>query len=149
MKTFFQYAALVSLSILGVLGILHLGSSLKAPASVGGRWAVQMTVPQGSLPACIPLSPGTGTRELVISQSGPVLAITFNDSRETTLSGNLEGLSIHAVSKHEPVWQLIAEVDREVEPDQLSGTLTSDGCAVPIELMGVRQPHQTSLTGEH
>jgi hypothetical protein len=149
MKTVLQYAVLVGASIIVILGILHVGRNLKAPASVGGRWTLQVTKSQDSDPACDPLSSISFPPELLISQSGPELVLTINNAEKITYTGKLDGLKINARSNHEPAWQFVAEIDRQVEPDQLSGSLRSDECAAAIELKGIRLPHQTSLTGEH
>lgn len=149
MKSFLQYAALVGIFVLGVLGILRLGHSLQAPASVGGNWTLQLTLPPGLDPACTLALPGTDSAVLEISQSGPELVLTLNDANQTTFSGQLAGLKINASSKQEPGWQLEADVDRQPEPDRLVGTLASGSCAASIQVVGIRQPHSTSLTGQH
>ena len=149
MKTFLQYAVLVSVSILAILGIIHLGRGLRAPASVGGRWALQDTHASAEDIACIPISLDADNSEMSISQSGPELVLTFNDGSKTKFTGKLQGLKITARSKRDPELRLVAEVDRQAEPDRLSSTITSDQCAAAIQLTGVRQQHETSLTGEH
>ena len=149
MRTFSQYSALVGIFLLGVLGILRLGSRLQAPASVGGHWTVYLAFPNQPSPVCALAWLGTGSTELVISQSGPELTLTWNAPSPITFKGELSGFTIHAVSKDAPRWQLAAEVDRHADRDVLMGTLTSETCAGSIQLDGVRQPHAASLTGKN
>jgi hypothetical protein len=148
-KTFLQYAVLVGVSVLAILGIIHLGQGLRAPASVGGRWALQATQASAADLDCLSFSFAAEPSELSISQSGPELALTFNDSGQTKFTGKLQGLKITARSRRDPELHLVAEVDRQAEPDQLSSTIASEQCAAAIQLTGVRLPHGTSLTGEH
>jgi hypothetical protein len=149
MRAFLQYSALVGIFLLGVLGILRLGSRLQAPASVGGHWTLHLTFPNQPDAVCAPSWLGTGSTELVISQSGPELTLTWNSLSPITFKGELSGVTIHAASKDAPGWRLVAEVDRQADPDVLKGTLVSETCAGSIQLGGVRQPHDTSLTGKN
>lgn len=149
MRAFLQYSALVGIFLLGVLGILRLGSRLQAPASVGGHWTLHLTFPNRPDPVCALDWLGTGSTELVISQSGPELTLTWKAPGPITFKGELSGLTIHAVSKDAPGWQLEAEVDRHADPDVLTGTLTSETCAGVIQLDGARQPHVTSRKGKN
>jgi len=150
MRASLQYSALVGIFLLGVLGILRLGSRLQAPASVEGHWTLHFsTLPNQPDLVCTPAWLGTNSTELVISQSGRELALTWNAPSPITFKGELSGFTIHAASKDAPGWQLAAEVDRHADPDVLMGTLSSETCAGAIQLEGVRKPHVTSFTGKN
>jgi hypothetical protein len=80
--------------------------------------------------------------QMVISQSGPELLIVFNDAAHTAMTGTLSGLSIAAETSgaSTPVLRLTADVDRQSEPHQLSGSLQAVGCNGPLDLTGVLLP---------
>jgi hypothetical protein len=149
MKVIFQYFMMIGISILGILGILQLGKSLEAPPSVGGVWSVQWADLAPAISACPSVAFGEKSPKLTISQSGEELLITFPDANRTTFSGRLQGFLIDARAKHDPGLLLQATVDRQADPDQLQGTLTSSQCGTAINLTGLRQGHLPSLTGEH
>jgi hypothetical protein len=149
MKTVFQYFILVGVSVLGILGILRLGQGLKAPASVGGVWSLQWANPVSVKSNCPSISFEAESPEILISQSGPAVVITLHDATQTTFSGRLSELTIDARAKRNPQLHLVASIDRQVEPDQLQGVLTSNQCAVAINFTGTRLEHLPSLTGVH
>jgi hypothetical protein len=149
MKVILQYFMMIGISILGILGILQLGKSLEAPASVGGVWSVQWPDLAQATAACPSIAFGAESPELTISQSGRELLITFQDSNRTAFSGRLQGLTIDAGAKQDPDLHFEATIDRQAEPDRLQGRLASSQCGIAISLTGLRQGHLPSLTGEH
>ena len=80
--------------------------------------------------------------QMVISQSGTDLLIVFNDAAHTGMTGSLSGLSIAAETSSASTFelQLAAEVDRQVEPHRLSGSLQASGCDRQLGLTGVLLP---------
>jgi hypothetical protein len=146
MKAVLQYFILLSVSLLCILGIMRVGQGLKAPASIGGLWSLEWVNPISVPSNCQLASFEAGPPELLISQSGPEVVITLQD---TSFSGKLSELTIDARAKRNPDLHLFASIDRQAEPDQLQGVLASDQCAAVFDFKGSRQGHLPSLTGEH
>jgi hypothetical protein len=141
-KTITYYLLFVGLPLLGVVGALWSGRSLAAPASVGGAWA--LLIPEQPALKCQAFAGWKGEMQMVISQSGPNLLVIFGDPAHAALTGILSGLSITAENIGIPQLQLAAEVDREADPHQLSGSLQVAGCAPPLDFTGYLQPDNTS-----
>jgi len=121
MKSFLLYPALVGIPLAGLLGILHAGSRLEAPASIGGSWRLDAPSPPG---------------EIVISQSGVHLAVEMDGVR---MRGEIRGDSLVALAppagntpRAIPCGtglgrELRARVDREADPHRLTGTVGVPG----------------------
>jgi hypothetical protein len=139
----------LGVSVLGILGIMQLGQGLKAPASVGGVWSLRWANPVAVKTNCPSIPFEAEVPELLISQSGREVVVTLHDAPHTTFSGELGELTIDARAKRNPSLHLVVSIDRQVEPDQLQGMLTSDQCATTLNFTGIRQRHLPSLTGEH
>jgi hypothetical protein len=139
-KTISLYILFVGIPLLGVLAAVWVGAGIAAPASVGGDWALH--IPEQPAMECLAFAGWSGEMQMVISQSGSVLLIVFNDPAHTAMTGSLTGLSIAAETSNAtpPVLQLAAEVDRQTDPHQLSGTLQATGCDHPLNLSAVLLP---------
>lgn len=154
-KAILQYTALVGLPVVIVFVLLRIGEhSLKAPASVGGAWELELTPQSASEPPCGDLPFHTDESVLTISQSGPQLVLAFNDKNHTTLAGRLTDFSIAAEASNpsapaEPQWTLLATVDRQAEPDRFQGTLTVASCGTTISLNATRRPEPDRTSGGH
>jgi hypothetical protein len=139
MKKLLLYLGMISVPLLGLLGILKLGSRLQAPASVGGQWTLES--PSG--PACDSFQAFLQSETIHIAQSGPHLVITLVDKDHTQLRGELDGETVRAAI-HRPAAlqavQLTARVDRSADPDRFQGQVTDANCSGALVLEGTRLP---------
>jgi hypothetical protein len=88
------YVFLVALPILGLVGILRSGQTLKAPTSVDGVWTIQAAATKGTMPPCMSAL-GLDLDTLVtISQSGKNFAI---NAGKTGGTGLIEGTTLQAL----------------------------------------------------
>ena len=141
LKPFLTYALMVGLPTLGVLGVLHAGSGLRAPYAVGGEWKVTAG----------PLVDSA----FVMQQSGEHVSLVLHGSRlagrlrRDTLELSSDGtLASHAsVCGPERGTTLRALVDASVHPRRMRGALTSrgSGCpAVQVEAELVPRAHRAA-----
>jgi len=141
MKSVLNYLILVGLPVCGVLLILRAGQSLKAPSSIGGAWAVEVSAPLG----CGASAMGSEPPVLIIAQSGPHLNLTLNSNPPTILSGVIEAAQVTASQTEgasqsaAPVY-LEATLDSQAVPDQLSGQITLAGCSTSLPFTATRRP---------
>ena len=153
MKAVLQYILFVGIPVLGVLGVLHIGSTLQAPVSVGGAWVVTLDSSASSAWNCLFDSSKASQLGLVILQSGPSLTLQFSDENHATLEGEIHGTTLLAAtpdSSSTPADLMMnAEVDRSVEPDQMRGTLEGAGCPAPLPFQAVRMPGTQTAIGAH
>jgi hypothetical protein len=144
MKVFLQYILMVGIPVIGVLGLLQVGGNLKAPVSVGGVWALNVAPQPAAGEVCEGVLVWAEPPALTISQSGPNLVLTFNDTDKTRLEGKVAGAALSGATRRTsgqlPGLQLSANIDRQVEPDRLQITLRMRGCTEPVSLVGIRQP---------
>jgi hypothetical protein len=116
------YLSLVGLPLLGVFGVLQLGKDLKVPISIGGDWRAELQ--EGDVTGDQCSRQGfSGTFIISVSQSGRRLALRVNDGSTYTLTGGLTGNSISAADIRSGL-SVDATVDRNLEPDLMSGHLT-------------------------
>jgi hypothetical protein len=147
MKALVHYVFLVGLPVLGVLGVLHIGQNAEAPASVGGNWYVTWDVPLAG--GCPALPDAADSASLFISQSGPHLVMELNGGVKTNLSGVLDELHITGMAAGWETAVFQAAVDRQPEPDQMSGLFAPPGCATSYAFTAVRQPAPEFVTRGH
>lgn len=147
LKTILQYMLFVGLPLLGVLGALGIGRNLSAPAAVHGTWA--LAIPLQPALECQVFAGWNGETQMAISQSGPDLIIVFSDDTLPGLTGSLTGPSISAAtgSGAVPQLQLIAEVDRQSDPDRLLGSLQASGCGQPLDFSAQLLPSGATSQG--
>ncbi|GAB4577939.1 MAG: hypothetical protein Fur0022_06710 [Anaerolineales bacterium] len=154
MKAVLHYVFLVGIPVIIVLVILQVGErTLTAPISVHGGWDIAFS-PSQPAPSCQDVHLDYEDPVLTISQSGPHLVIYFDDLQRTTFKGNITQSSIlaHAVDasgKVMPDFSLAFQVDRSVDPDQLSGTLTAESCEEAWAFTATRQPVMETSSGGH
>lgn len=138
---------MILIGLIGLLIILRLGSRLQAPVSVGGNWSLEPP----SNAACSGFRAFITAETIQIVQSGPHLVLTLDDESHTQLRGNLEGAAMQ-VAVTRPAGQdgiqLIAQVDRSVDPNRLEGQVTQVGCQDPLLIHATRQPQARSFKGE-
>ena len=147
MKTVFHYLFLATMPILGILGLLHLGSRLQAPASIGGEWQLELTPSAINEAGCATLPDAAVQPSLEILQSGTHLILELNIGEEMSLRGRLDELTITTIQSGTAAFQ--ATVDRQSEPDRLAGTLTLPTCRKMLAFTGSRQPHTLKDAGGH
>ena len=149
MKTVATYFFLVGLPVLGVLLVLRLGQNLTPPISVGGAWLMEAPTQMLIESGCTIAPEGVEPLTLTISQSGPNLVLTLDTNPRTTLAGVITDARVVAntprASANAWATQLEATLDRQTDPDRLSGSLTVSGCSTAISFTAIRQ--STPLMG--
>jgi hypothetical protein len=147
MKAAFHYFFLVTMPILGILGLLHLGRNLKPPAFIGGEWRLEITPAAINDADCATLPDPAVQPSLEILQSGRYLILELNIGEAMSLRGRLDELTINSTQPGTAVFQ--ATVDRQNEPDRLSGALTLPTCQKMLAFTGIRQSHSMKDGGGH
>jgi hypothetical protein len=147
MKAVLHYFFLVTAPILGILALLHLGSRLQAPASIGGEWHLELTPSAINEAGCATLLDPAVQPSLEILQSGTHLILELNIGEEMSLRGRLDNLAITTIQPDTAVFQ--ATVDRQSEPDRLAGNLTFPNCGQLLTFTGIRQRHIVKEAGGH
>lgn len=90
MKIILLYVTLVGLLLLGLLGILRVGTKLNAPVNVSGKYEINSEFVNIIDKSCTPLVFHKAEPQLSIEQSGVYLTAKFNDVNKTEMSGRLE-----------------------------------------------------------
>lgn len=134
------YAFLVVLPLVGLAGILKAGHNLTAPVSIDGLWTMRVDPGQiGSLP-CGKMLAAAPEKTIAIAQSGRTFVLTFPSGPQLTALGTLDGTTLRA-SLARPKesadsscsdgfqFSLLASVDRRIDSNLLTGTLSSPTCA--------------------
>lgn len=141
MRTVRIYLLLVGGPLLGVIVVLHLGSSLQTQTCVAGMWNIEANFSGFESSPCAKLLTTIKQPALRIRQSGTQLLLRLNNDEQTTITGRLWGTNLIAgipfaerttaelsCSGSNAVY-LSAEVHKEMsEPLQLSGQLRIAGC---------------------
>ncbi len=144
------YVFLVALPIIGLVGILRSGRSLKAPTSVDGVWNIQAAATKGTMPSCVSALGLDLDTPVTISQSGKNFAI---NAGKTGGTGLIEGKKLQASLR--PAGTLLpapncggdgsvlltATVEAKASPRVLSGALSVAGCpsCESVEFHAVKQ----------
>jgi hypothetical protein len=145
------YVLLVGLPIVGLVGVLKTGRTLKAPISVDGSWQLQADpVRLATLPCGKALAEDDAA--LVISQSGKNFTLGISNGPKSNGSGVIEGRNLTASiapSGDESAQafcggnelSLIATVDPNTDPRSLAGKLWVKNCSScePVEFRATRQ----------
>jgi hypothetical protein len=145
------YILLVGLPILGLVGVLKTGRTLKAPISVDGSWQLQADpVRLATLPCGKALT--EADTALVISQSGKNFILGISNAPKSSGSGVLEGRNLRASIAPSEEWSaqascgtnelsLIATVDPNANPRTLTGNLSVKNCSScePVEFRATRE----------
>src|SRR5436190_2119284 len=96
MKSILLYLVLVGLPLLGIVGLLQVGQGLSAPISLAGKWDVQLVPSRPPDPArqdgLLRAAPAT----VNITQSGPNLRLTFDNTPSPIFEGSIRGMTINA-----------------------------------------------------
>lgn len=140
MRLVIAYLILVGLPVLGVIGVLRVGGTLRPPLSVAGSWRVEQ-VGQAKGP-CADEAPLDHSEPLVlsISQSGSHLSLSFNNKSKARLEGEIQSTSLNANSQNGSgvsnpseretanIIGLQASINQQTEPARLHGTLSFSKC---------------------
>jgi hypothetical protein len=132
------YVFLVILPLLGLAGILKAGRNVRAPASIDGLWTLRVDSAEiDSLP-CAKVLVAAPDKRMVIAQSGKSFVVSFPGGPNLSGSGTLDGTTLRAALMSPPEApdscmgggqvSLIASVDRNVEPNMLTGSLSALDC---------------------
>jgi len=141
LKIFFGYIGMIGVTLLGLIGVLRLGSAIEAPASVKGTWEFRVSGPDTAV-QCTGLTGWIRNPELQISQSGPDLTIHFHNTSEITLTGKVQDLSITAALENPEIgntqMMLSLQLNRSHQPDKLQGLLRMPNCVDSVQLVGTK-----------
>jgi len=146
-----SYVFLVFLPVLGLLGVLRQGRSLKAPMSVDGQWKLQFDPAQLAALPCGKALASVEEPVLAISQSGERFTMTTSGGLATASSGVIQDTTLNASLQpsestgHESGCDrqltLTAKLDPTANPKSLSGMLSSKDClaCAPVQFRAVRE----------
>jgi hypothetical protein len=147
------YILLVGLPIVGLLGVLKSGRTLKAPVSIDGVWQLQADPKQlASLP-CGKVLAENPDNALAMSQSGNNFTLSLANGPKSFGSGVLDGTGLNASIAPSPEWSeqescgrgheftLVATVDPVAIPRTLVGQLSMNNCSTcqSVPFRAVRQ----------
>jgi hypothetical protein len=86
-----EYLLMVGLPLVLLVGVLHQGRTLQAPAAVEGTWKFTLNGSAATGGSCDPLLRDVSGFALSVSQSGSYLTATVVDSGRRVLRGRSEG----------------------------------------------------------
>ena len=86
-----EYLLMVGLPLILLLGVLHQGRTLKAPAEVHGNWEIALNGSAGDGDCDPAVRHAAGGFAMLISQSGSYLTATMFNSEQRALRGRSEG----------------------------------------------------------
>jgi hypothetical protein len=150
MRSVLLYLVLVGTPLLGLLGILQAGERIVPPRSVAGAWELDAESARELAAPCVSLALKKKPAELVVSQSGTHLRLTFADrSLAVTLDGDsLTGeLTLpERATCPGAAMEFRARFAAESGHDRMTGILRHAGCTeCPTTHFGaVRRPSTAS-----
>ena len=145
-----SYVFLVFLPVLGLLGVLRQGRSLKAPMSVDGQWKLQFDPAQL---AALPCGRALATAQdpvLAVSQSGERFTLIASGGLATASSGVIQDTTLTASllpsqsagneNACDGQITLAAKLDPTANPKSLSGMLSATDCSscAPVSFRATR-----------
>jgi len=136
---------MVGLPIAGMLGALHLGRGLAAPASVAGVWRVELVGPAGGIQRCNE-APAPVPQALQITQSGRRIAISVGDEKKVAAVGEVREATLTAAGDS---LQVKASLHREGDRTRLQGFISLKVCGNPAEIEFHAAPAPKRVTEEH
>ena len=136
---------MVGLPIAGMLGALHLGRGLAAPASVAGVWRVELVGPAGGIQRCNE-APAPVPQALQITQSGRRIAISVGDEKKVAAVGEVREATLTAAGDS---LQVKASLHREGDRTRLQGFISLRVCGNPAEIEFHAAPAPKRETEEH
>ena len=135
----FAYIFLVVLPLVGLGGILKAGRTMTAPVSIDGLWTMRADSAQVDSLPCGKVLAEVSNKTIAIAQSGRSFVLSFPSGPKLTASGTLDGGNVRA-SLNWPAesyddscvggreLSLLASVDRKVDSNVLTGTLSVPNC---------------------
>lgn len=135
------YILLVGLPIVGLLGVLKSGRTLKAPPSIDGLWQLQADTSQLAALPCGKALAQNSDAALAISQSGRNFTLSFTSGPKSVASGVLDGTTVKASIAPTGDWSsqencgrdrhltLTATLDADANPRSLTGELSVPDCS--------------------
>lgn len=153
-KLIIAYVCLVGIPLLGLIGIVHEGQRLNAPASVGGNWNVDGDFAAWAGKPCANLLTGARRPAVTISQSGSILSIVLSDAQAAPLTGTIQGRTLTAgaddpassgVASCAGAIRVNATAEKDGKQRTLTGTLQLNTCAscAPVAFSAVREAAQS------
>jgi hypothetical protein len=136
---------MVGLPIAGMVGALHLGRGLAAPASVAGVWRVELVGPAGGIQPCNE-APAPVPQALQITQSGRRIAISVGDEKNVAAVGEVREATLTAAGDS---LQVKASLHREGDRTRLQGFISLKVCGNPAEIEFHAAPAPKRVTEEH
>ena len=136
---------MVGLPIAGMVGALHLGRGLAAPASVAGVWRVELVGPAGGIQRCNE-APAPVPQALQITQSGRRIAISVGDEKKVAAVGEVREATLTAAGDS---LQVKASLHREGDRTRLQGFISLKVCGNPAEIEFHAAPAPKRVTEEH
>jgi hypothetical protein len=121
---------MVGLPIVGMVGALHLGRELAAPASVAGVWRVELVGPAGVIQQCNE-APAPAPPALQIIQSGRRIAISVGEEKKVVAVGELREATLTAAGDS---LQVKARLHREGDRTRMQGFISLRVCGNPAEM---------------
>lgn len=139
----FAYTLLVVGPVLGIIGIIKIGSSSKVPTSIGGVWKLEFNTSHLAFPPCLESLPLAQNPLALISQSGRNVELSLENHPKLLASGTIEAegnimkLAMplpndmkgekECSGNHELL--LTATVDRSANPRVMTGVLSISDCS--------------------
>src|SRR5262245_27361548 len=145
MRSVLLYISMVGLPILGMVGALHLGRGLTAPASVAGIWRVELGGPAGGAQRCNE-APASEPLALQIIQSGRRIAISVGDEKKVAAVGELREATLTAAGDS---LEVKASLHREGDRTRLQGFISLRVCGKPTEIEFHAAPAPNGETEVH
>lgn len=136
MRKVVNYLMLVGFPLLGVLGVLRLGESLKPTLCIGGSWRMEVSK-QSANSSCQEQFRQAEPLGFSISQSGPQFSLSFNNNTKGVLHGEIQSIDVNATAprfssasfvKDENAIRMRATLDRHSEPARLWGVFSFNDC---------------------
>jgi hypothetical protein len=86
-----EYLLMVGVPLILLIGVLHRGRALEAPAEVEGDWKLALNSSAVTNAPCGPILRDVDGSAISISQSGSFLTASMSNSEHRTLRGRSEG----------------------------------------------------------
>lgn len=149
MKAALHYLVLVGIPIVGVLGLLRLGSNLEPPISVGGEWYLALTNSTQVEASCAGLLDANVQPVLTVSQSGPHLVLELNTAEKIRFKGTLNESTITTAQNEPETVVFQVTIDHQSQPNTLAGAVTLPACKTPLTFTGFRHSHVAKAIEGH
>jgi hypothetical protein len=150
LRVILQYAVLVGIPFLGVLGVMNLGAKLSPPPSIQGKWILDADIESNKRTPCAQRLSGFQDKAITIFQSGYFLEIRIPNPKRDLLAGRLEGATLLAEAPPalfgDDVFGLL-RITGAVEPDG-GGRVMRGVIAMPRQVDCVPVPFVARLSPE-